>query len=74
MDSALLGSIVSSAFSLAALACSRWKCIYRRNPEDGSCNPACAFSGQPLEHQEEEIELRRLEIEGKEVVVLIKKN
>ena len=73
MDSALLGSVVSSAFSLAALACSRWKCIYRRS-DDGSCNPACAFSGQPLEHQEEEIELRRVEIEGKEVVVLIKKS
>ena len=27
IDSALLGSIVSSAFSLAALACSRWKCV-----------------------------------------------
>ena len=72
MDSALLGVIISSAFSLAALVVSRVKCVYRRT-EDG-CQPACACSGQPLEpHQEEEIECRRVEIEGKEVVVLIKK-
>ena len=73
MDQALLGSVVSSAFSLAALACSRWKCVYRRS-EDGNCMPACAFSGQPLEHQEEEIEVRRVDVEGKEIVVLFKKS
>ena len=72
MDQALLGAITSSAFSLAALIVSRVKCIYRRS-DDGTCNPACACSGQPLEHQEEDIEIRRVEIEGKEVAVLIKK-
>ena len=36
--------------------------------------PACAFSGQPLEHQEEEIEVRRVDVEGKEIVVLFKKS
>ena len=72
MDQALLGAITSSAFSLAALVVSRIKCIYRRN-DDGSCQPSCACSGQPLEHQEEDIEIRRVEIEGKEVAVLIKK-
>ena len=71
MDSALLGAITSSAFSLAALVVSRVKCIYRRT-EDG-CQPACACSGQPLEHQEEDIEIRRVEVEGKEVVVILKK-
>ena len=72
MDQALLGAIVSSAFSLAALVVSRVKCVYRHTPDNG-CQPACACSGQPLEHQEEEIEVRRIEIEGKGVVVLIKK-
>ena len=72
MDQALLGAIVSSAFSLAALVVSRVKCVYRRT--EHGCQPACACSGQPLEHQEEEIECRRVEIEGKEVVVLIKKS
>jgi hypothetical protein len=72
MDAALLGAITSSAFSLAALVVSRVKCIYRRT-EDG-CQPACACSGQPLEHHEEDIEIRRVEIEGKEVVVLLKKS
>ena len=71
-DSALHGALLSSTFSLLALVASRLKCNYR-NTEQG-CQPACAFSGQPLEHQEEEIELRRVEIEGKEVVVLIKKS
>ena len=72
MDSALLGAITSSAFSLAALVVSRVKCIYRRTDE--GCQPACACSGQPLEHQEEDIEIRRAEIEGKEVAILIKKS
>ena len=72
MDQALLGAVTSSAFSLAALVVSRVKCIYRRT-EDGACQPACACSGQPLEHQEEDIEIRRVEIEGKEVAVLIRK-
>ncbi len=67
MDSALLGAITSSAFSLAALVVSRVKCIYRRT-EDG-CQPDCAWSGQPWEHQEDAIEIRRVEEEGKEVVV-----
>ena len=71
MDQAFLGAITSSAFSLAALCVSRINCIYRRT-EDGSCQPACACSGQPLEHQEENIEIRRVEIEGKEVAVLFK--
>ena len=72
VDSALYGALLSSTFSLLALCASRLKCIYRHTSE--GCQPACAFSGQPLEHQEEEIELRRVEIEGKEVVVLIKKS
>ena len=72
MDSALYGALLSSSFSLLALVVSRLKCIYRRDA-DGTCNPACACSGQPLEHQEEDIEIRRVEIEGKEVAVLIKK-
>ena len=72
MDPALYGARLSSTFSLLALIFSRLKCIYRHTDE--GCQPACAFSGQPLEHQEEEIELRRIEIEGKEVVVLIKKS
>ncbi len=67
----LYGAQLSSSFSLAALLVSRVKCIYRHS-EDG-CQPACACSGQPLEHQEEDIEIRRVEIEGKEVVVLLKK-
>ena len=72
MDSALYGALLSSSFSLLALIVSRLKCVYRRDP-DGTCNPACACSGQPLEHQEKDIEIRRVEIEGKEVAVLIKK-
>ena len=71
MDPALQGALVSSAFSLAALVVSRIKCVYRHT--DDGCQPACACSGQPLEHQEEDIELRRVELEGKEIVVLIKK-
>ena len=71
MDQALYGALLSSTFSLAALCVSRLKCIYRRTDE--GCQPACAFSGQPLEHQEEEIEVRHIELEGKEVVVLFKK-
>ncbi len=55
-----------------ALCASRLKCIYRHSEQ--GCQPACAISGQPLGQQEEEIELRRVEIEGKEVVVLIKKS
>ena len=71
MDPALQGALVSSAFSLAALVVSRIKCVYRRT--DDGCQPACACSGQPLEHQEEDIEVRRVELEGKEIAVLIKK-
>ena len=71
MDPALQGALVSSAFSLAALVVSRIKCVYRHTDE--GCQPACACSGQPLEHQEEDIELRRVELEGKEIIVLIKK-
>ena len=71
MDSALYGALLSSSFSLLALVVSRLKCIYRRT-EDG-CQPACACSGQPLEHQEEDIEIRRVEMEGTEIAVLIKK-
>ena len=71
MDPALQGALVSSAFSMAALIMSRIKCVYRHT--DDGCQPACACSGQPLEHQQEDIELRRVELEGKEIVVLIKK-
>ena len=72
MDNALYGALLSSTFSRLALLASPLKCIYRRTEE--GCQPACAFSGQPLEHQEEEIEIRHVEIEGKEVVVLFKKS
>ena len=58
MDQALCGALLSSS-SLRT--------------EDG-CQPACACSGQPLEQQEEEIEMRHVEIEGKDVVVLFKKS
>ena len=72
MDQALEGALLSSSFSLLALVVSRIKCIYRRT--DDGCQPACACSGQPLEHQEEEIEIRHVELEGKDVVVLFKKS
>ena len=71
MDSALYGALLSSTFSLLALVASRLKCIYRRTEE--GCQPACAFSCQPLEHQEEDLAIRHLELEGKEVIVLYKK-
>ena len=70
MDQALCGALLSSSFSLLALVVSRIKCIYRRT-EDG-CQPACASSGWPSEHLEEEIEIRHIELEGNEVVVLFK--
>ena len=71
MDSALYGALLSSSFSLLALIFSRLKCIYRRTEE--GCSPACAFSGQPLEHQEEDIEIRHIELEGKEMALIIKR-
>ena len=71
-ESALLGSLITTAGGLLMQLIAKVKCVYRHTPENG-CQPACACSGQPLEHQEEEIEVRRIEIEGKEVVVLIKK-
>ena len=69
-ESALLGSLITSLTGLCGMIIAKVKCVYRRT-EDG-CQPACACSGQPLEHQEEDIEVRRFELEGKEVALIIK--
>ena len=67
----LYKALLSSSFLLAALIVSRGKCIYRTT--DDGCQPACACPGQPLQHQKEDIDSRRIELEGKEVAVLLKK-
>ncbi len=67
----MLGALVSSSFALAGLIVSRVKCIYRHTPD--GCQPACACRGQPLEHQEEDNEIRQIEIEGTTIAVMMKK-
>ena len=54
VESALLGSIVTTIGGLLGVVLSKCRCVYKRD-EDG-CNPACGFSDKPLnDHHEIDI-------------------
>jgi len=70
VESALLGSIVTTIGGLMGVILSKCRCVYTRN-EDGR-NPACGFSDKPL-NDHHEIEIFEHQIHDTPVLIITKK-
>ena len=70
VESALLGSIVTTSGGLMGVILSKCRCVYTRN-EDG-CNPACGFSDKPL-NDHHEIDIFEHQIHDSPVLIITKK-
>ena len=70
VESALLGSIVTTIGGLLGVVLSKCRCIYKR--DDDGCNPPCGFSDKPL-NDHHEIDIFEHTIDDTAVLILTKK-
>jgi len=70
VESALLGSIVTTIGGLMGVILSKCRCVYTRNEE--GCNSACGFSDKPL-NDHHEIEIFEHQIHDTPVLIITKK-
>ena len=74
VESALLGSIVTSIGGLLGIVISKLRCVYRHD-DSGCCaaGTACGFSDKPL-NDHHEIEIFEHSIDGHPVLIITKKS
>ena len=70
-ESALLGSLITTAGGLLMTLIAKIKCVYRHT-EDG-CQPACACMDGKLEKEQDEQEVHKVEANGIEMLYVSKK-
>ena len=70
VESALLGSIVTTIGGLMGVVLAKCRCVYTRN--DDGYNPACGFSDKPL-NDHHEIEIFEHQIHDTPVLIITKK-
>ena len=70
VESALLGSIVTTIGGLMGVVLAKCRCVYTRN--DDGCNPACGFSDKPL-NDHHELETFEHQIHDTPVLIITKK-
>ena len=70
-ESALLGSLITTAGGLLMQLIAKIKCVYRRT-EDG-CQPACACMDGKLEKEQDELEVHKVEVNGIDMLYVSKK-
>ena len=71
-ESALLGSLITTAGGLLMQLIAKIKCVYRHNTEDG-CQPACACMDGKLEKEQDELEVHKVEANGIDMLYVSKK-
>ena len=71
-ESALLGSLITTAGGLLMTLIAKIKCVYRHNTEDG-CSPACACMDGKLEKEQDELEVHKVEVNGIDMLYVSKK-
>ena len=71
VESALLGSIVTTIGGLSGVILSKCRCVYKR--DDEGCNPACGFSDKPL-NDHHEIDIFEHTIDDTAVLIITKKH
>ena len=69
VESALLGSIVTTIGGLLGVVLSKCRCVYKR--DDEGCNPACGFSDKPL-NDHHEIDIFEHTIDDTAVLIITK--
>ena len=70
-ESALLGSLITTAGGLLMQLIAKIKCVYRHT-EDG-CQPACACMDGKLEKEQDELEVHKVEANGIDMLYVSKK-
>ena len=71
VESALLGSIVTTIGGLFGVVLSKCRCACKRD-EDG-CDNACGFSDKPLTPEDHEIEVIKEHVDDVELLIISKK-
>ena len=69
VESALLGSIVTTIGGLLGVVLSKCRCVYKR--DDEGCNPACGFTEKPL-NDNHEIDIFEHTIDDTAVLIITK--
>ena len=70
-ESALLGSLTTTAGGLLMTLIAKIRCVYRHT-EDG-CQPACACMDGKLEKEQDELEVHKVEANGIDMLYVSKK-
>ncbi len=70
-ESALLGSLITSAGGLLGLIIAKVKCVYRRT--DDGCQPACACMDGKLGKDNDELEVHTVSANGVDLIYVAKK-
>jgi len=71
-ESALLGSLITTAGGLLMTLIAKIKCVYRHNTEDG-CQPACACMDGKLEKEQDELEVHTVAANNVDLIYVAKK-
>jgi len=70
-ESALLGSLITTAGGLLMQLIAKIKCVYR--PTEDGCQPACACMDGKLEKEQDELEVHKVEANGIDMLYVSKK-
>ena len=70
-ESALLGSLITTAGGLLMQLIAKIKCVYRHT-EDG-CQPACACMDGKLEKEQDELEVHTVQANDVDLIYVAKK-
>ena len=71
-ESALLGSLITTAGGLLMQLIAKIKCVYRHNTENG-CEPACACMDGKLERDQDELEVHTVQANDVDLIYVAKK-
>ena len=70
-ESALLGSLITTAGGLLMTLIAKIECVYRHT-EDG-CSPACACMDGKLEKEQDELEVHTVQANNVDLIYVAKK-
>ena len=71
-ESALLGSLITTAGGLLMQLIAKIKCVYRHTEE--GCQPACACMDKPLERDNDELEVHTVSANDIDLIYVARKH
>ena len=71
-ESALLGSLITTAGGLLMQLIAKIKCVYRHT-DAGGCEPACACMDGKLEKEQDELEVHTVQANDVDLIYVAKK-